>query len=38
MEMTSPAAAAAEDRPRRKLYTQLWFWVLVAISRSRQVP
>ena len=30
--MTSPAAAAAEDRPRRKLYTQLWFWVLVAIA------
>ena len=30
--MTSPAAAAAEDRPRRKLYTQLWFWVLIAIA------
>jgi aerobic C4-dicarboxylate transport protein len=30
--MTSPAAAAAEDRPRRRLYTQLWFWVLVAIA------
>jgi aerobic C4-dicarboxylate transport protein len=31
-EMTSTAAAAAEDRPRRKLYTQLWFWVLIAIA------
>jgi aerobic C4-dicarboxylate transport protein len=30
--MTSPSAAAAEDRPRRKLYTQLWFWVLIAIG------
>jgi aerobic C4-dicarboxylate transport protein len=30
--MTSPAAAAAEDRPRRRLYTQLWFWVLIAIA------
>jgi len=30
--MSSPAAAAAEDRPRRKFYTQLWFWVLVAIA------
>ena len=30
--MSSPAAAAAEDRPRRKLYTQLWFWVLIAIA------
>ena len=30
--MTSPAAAAAKDRPRRSLYTQLWFWVLVAIA------
>jgi aerobic C4-dicarboxylate transport protein len=30
--MTSPAAAAAEDRPRRKLYSQLWFWVLIAIT------
>jgi len=30
--MTSPAAAAAENRPRRKLYTQLWFWVLIAIA------
>ena len=29
--MTSPAAAAAEDRPRRSLYTQLWFWVVIAI-------
>jgi aerobic C4-dicarboxylate transport protein len=30
--MTSPAAAAAQDRPRRRLYTQLWFWVLIAIA------
>src|SRR5215211_4971301 len=30
--MTSPAAAAAEDRPRRSFYSQLWFWVLVAIA------
>jgi aerobic C4-dicarboxylate transport protein len=30
--MTSPAAAAADDRPRRRLYTQLWFWVLIAIA------
>src|SRR3954447_635056 len=30
--MTSPAAAAAADRPRRRLYTQLWFLVLVAIA------
>ena len=30
--MTSPAAAAAEDRPRRRLYTQLWFWVVIAIA------
>jgi aerobic C4-dicarboxylate transport protein len=30
--MTSPAAAAAEDRPRRSLYSQLWFWVLIAIA------
>ena len=30
--MSSPAAVAAEDRPRRKLYTQLWFWVLIAIA------
>src|SRR5215210_353409 len=29
--MTSPAAAA-RDRPRRGLYTQLWFWVLIAIA------
>ena len=29
--MTAPAADAARDRPRRKLYTQLWFWVIVAI-------
>jgi aerobic C4-dicarboxylate transport protein len=30
--MTSPAAAAAEDRPRRSFYTQLWFWVVIAIA------
>jgi aerobic C4-dicarboxylate transport protein len=30
--MTSPAAAAAKDRPRRSLYTQLWFWVVIAIA------
>jgi hypothetical protein len=30
--MTSPAAGSAEDRPRRRLYTQLWFLVLVAIA------
>jgi aerobic C4-dicarboxylate transport protein len=30
--MSSPAAAAAQDRPRRKPYTQLWFWVLIAIA------
>ena len=29
--MTAPAADAAQDRPRRKLYTQLWFWVIVGI-------
>ena len=27
----APAATAAKDRPRRKLYTQLWFLVIVAI-------
>jgi aerobic C4-dicarboxylate transport protein len=30
--MTSPAAEAAEDRPRRRIYTQLWFVVLIAIA------
>ena len=30
--MSSPAASAAEDRPRRRIYTQLWFWVIVAIA------
>jgi aerobic C4-dicarboxylate transport protein len=30
--MSSPAAAAAEDRPRRRLITQLWFWVVIAIA------
>jgi aerobic C4-dicarboxylate transport protein len=29
--MAAPQAAASKDRPRRKLYTQLWFWVIVAI-------
>jgi len=29
--MTAPAADAARDRPRRRAYTQLWFWVIVAI-------
>ena len=29
--MTAPTADAARDRPRRKLYTQLWFWVIVGI-------
>ncbi len=28
----SAAADAAKDRPRRRLYTQLWFWVLIAIA------
>ena len=30
--MTSPAGDAAVDRPRRRYYTQLWFWVIVAIA------
>ena len=30
--MTSPAAGTAADRPRRRLYTQLWFLVIVAIG------
>src|ERR1044071_2410706 len=30
--MTAPGGVAAKDRPRRKLYTQLWFLVLVAIG------
>ncbi len=30
--MTSPGAEAANDRPRRRLITQLWFVVLVAIA------
>jgi aerobic C4-dicarboxylate transport protein len=32
MTVTAPAAEAAQDRPRRRLYTQLWLWVLVAIA------
>ena len=30
--MSSAATAAADDRPRRRLVTQLWFWVLIAIA------
>jgi aerobic C4-dicarboxylate transport protein len=30
--MGSHAAAAAQDAPRPKAYTQLWFWVIVAIA------
>jgi aerobic C4-dicarboxylate transport protein len=30
--MTATPADAGRSRPRRKLYTQLWFWVLVAIA------
>ena len=30
--MTATSADAGRSRPRRKLYTQLWFWVLVAIA------
>ena len=30
--MTSPGGEAAQDRPRRRLITQLWVWVLVAIA------
>ena len=26
------SAAASQDRPRRRLYTQLWFWVVIAIG------
>ena len=29
--MSAAAADAGRTRPRRKLYTQLWFWVIVAI-------
>ncbi|MEA2287005.1 MAG: aerobic C4-dicarboxylate transport protein [Solirubrobacteraceae bacterium] len=32
MTATSPAAEAAKDRPRRRIYAQLWLWVLVAIA------
>ena len=30
--MSAHAADAGRSRPRRRLYTQLWFWVLVAIA------
>ena len=30
--MAAHAAGAGTDRPRRRLYTQLWFWVIVAIA------
>ncbi|MET0769465.1 MAG: cation:dicarboxylase symporter family transporter [Solirubrobacteraceae bacterium] len=30
--MSSQDLPAAEDRPRRRYYTQLWFWVIVAIT------
>ena len=30
--MTASPADAGRSRPRRRLYTQLWFWVLVAIG------
>ena len=30
--MSSQDLPAAEDRPRRRYYTQLWFWVIVAIA------
>jgi aerobic C4-dicarboxylate transport protein len=30
--MAAPSADAAKDRPRRRYYTQLWFWVIVAIA------
>ncbi|MET0687324.1 MAG: cation:dicarboxylase symporter family transporter [Solirubrobacteraceae bacterium] len=30
--MSSHDLPAAEDRPRRRYYTQLWFWVIVAIT------
>jgi aerobic C4-dicarboxylate transport protein len=30
--MSAHAADAGRSRPRRRLYTQLWFWVLIAIA------
>ena len=30
--MAASAATAGTERPRRRLYTQLWFWVIVAIA------
>jgi aerobic C4-dicarboxylate transport protein len=30
--VSAPAAEAAKDRPRKRLATQLWFWVVVAIG------
>jgi aerobic C4-dicarboxylate transport protein len=32
MTATSPAADAARDRPRRRIYGQLWLWVVIAIA------
>ena len=30
--MISPGGEATQDRPRRRLVTQLWVWVIVAIA------
>ena len=30
--MSAQAADSGRSRPRRRLYTQLWFWVLIAIA------